>query len=192
MKNTILIAMTMLVATLFGALPDEVKNASKTETLIEIINHPGRFLDFADEMSFTNKVIYIGIVDKAVGSYPMPPKEKDKLVKTLEKYYYISTNTPYLNVPLVVTPQQTMNAMMSELQYTINGTNVLYRQKSDRTNTVYKVNSNYLDFNRPQDADIVLIFEDNVRVPATWKGLEHHRGKKERPFEPAPYYGQSY
>lgn len=191
--TTIFTSVLLSASTVFAQLPPEVKEASTK--MLEIMENPTRFLDVVDDMSFTNKVLFIGIVDKAARAYPGSEDEVNNRVKTLEKYYYISTNTPYLNVPIVITRNQTMNAMMSELQYTVNGTNILYRQKTDRTNTIYKVNSNYLDFTRDMDSDVVLIFDDHVTIPANWKGVHGHRGDKfvdDKPCEPTPYQGQGF
>lgn len=191
--TTIFTSALLSTLTVFAQLPPEVKEASTK--MLEIMENPTRFLDVVDDMSFTNKVLFIGIVDKAARAYPGSEDEVNNRVKTLEKYYYISTNTPYLNVPIVITRNQTMNAMMSELQYTVNGTNILYRQKTDRTNTIYKVNSNYLDFTRDMDSDVVLIFDDHVTIPANWKGVHGHRVDKfvdDKPCEPTPYQGQGF
>lgn len=193
MKKLSMLIASISAMVLFAELPVEVKDASSR--LPEVMQKPSMFLDLTKDMTFTNKVLFVRITDNAAKTYPgMDEDARSNLMSRLEKYYYIATNTPYLNVPLVITPHQMGLAVKSEMQYTsytIDGTNVISFQKTDRTNVVYKVNSNHLDFNRPQDADVILIFDEHVHIPAKFKDGRRGDGKILNP-EPTPYDGQQF
>ena len=76
--TTIFTSVLLSTLTIFAQLPPEVKEASTK--MLEIMENPTRFLDVVDDMSFTNKVLFIGIVDKAARAYPGSEDEVDNRV----------------------------------------------------------------------------------------------------------------
>lgn len=154
----------------FAQLPVEVKEA--TTKMGEIMENPSKFLDVVDGMSYENKVLFIEIVDKAVRAYPSSDDEMKNRIEIFEKYYYVSTNTPYLNVPIVVTPHQIGFAINSEVKFNSSiSTNVL-GFSSSHSNISYRINQNTPDFSRSKDSDILLIENDYIRKRNPYFSIE--------------------
>lgn len=164
----ILIIATM--ALMSSEIPYEVKVASSH--MVEIMENPTSFIDHSDELNYTNKVMFIQLVEHAALTYPSSERDKEHRLDVLRKCFYISTNTPYLNVPIVVTPHQFGLSIKSEVKFNSEFSTNTTEFGSSHSNISYRLNQNPTDFNRPKDSDIMLIEEDNIKKRSPYFGKE--------------------